>query len=299
MRIDPRWFVLPVAVLVLAGCGQVPHEHAAGPRKTATATADEPPALEAPAIRLHLDAGPVDLKPWTACYGKGCYDGSPPEELVDVGRTDAVEFSFAREGWTFEATFREVGPGCPRGITVPTTKVSTTRFRVEPAGKASLWDVDVFGRGPGGDVIATFRWGTERAGTFPDAATGTAAVLADHDGNLDSYGIELGISDLARTPDSASATVTVVASDGRRAVIDLGPMPHGQCSSAGEVFWTKPGSAARAATELPGKAFRYVFRLTLDGVEYTGRATWPADTNDEITPAVPLTWTPALPVYRG
>jgi hypothetical protein len=297
MRIDPRWLALPVVALVLAGCGDVHHGHAAGPRNTATAP--EPPALGAPAIRLHLDAGPVDLEPWTACYGNGCYDGSPPETLVDVGRTDAVEFSFAREGWTFDATFREAGARCPRVITVPTTKVSATRFRVEPTGNASQWDVDVFGRGPGGDVIATFQWGTGRAGTFPDAATGTVAVLADHDGTLDSYGVELGVSDLARTPESASATVTVVASDGRRAVIDLGPMPHERCSSAGEIFWTMSESAARAATELPGNVFRYVVRLTLDRVEYTGRATWPADTTDEITPAVPLTWTPALPVYRG
>jgi hypothetical protein len=297
MRINLRGFaLLPVVAMVLAGCGDARNEDATMRRPTASTP--EPPALEAPSIRLHLGSGPVDLEPWTACYGNGCYDGSPPKDLLDVGRADAVELSFAREGWTFDATFREAGAVCPRQITVPTTKVSANRFRVDPAGRAGTWDVDVFGRGPGGDVITTFRWRTDQPGAFPDTATSTLAVLADHDGTLDSYGIELGVSDLARTPETASATVTVVASDGRRAVIDLGPMPR-ECSSAGQIFWSKPASAAGAATALSGTVFRYVVLLTLDGVEHTGRATWPTDTNGDIAPAVSLTWTPELPAYRG
>lgn len=215
--------------------------------------------------RLHLDSGSVDLEPWSACWGNGCYDGSAPADLQDVGRTDSVEFSFVRGGWTFEATFRESGVRCPRQITVPTTKLSETRFRLDPAGNAGSWDVDVFGRGPGGDVITTFRWTTERSGTFPDGVTSSLAVLVDHDGKLDSYGVELAINDLARRPTNASAVVTVIASNGDRATIDLGPMPKENCTSAGQTYWTKPASVGRPATALHGDLFTYVARLTLDG----------------------------------
>ena len=258
-----RILVVVVVLAVLAGCGDVggstaPPRSSSDPSSGATSPAEDPPALKAPMVRLHLQNGAVDLKPWTACYGNGCFDGSPPKDLVDVGVTEAVEFSFARSGWSFEATFREPGDDCPRRITVPTTKVSDTRFRVEPAGNLGEWEVDVFGRGPGGDVITTFHWRTPTAGAFPDAATGTVAVLADHDGRLDSYGVELSVSDLARTPKEASATVTVLAADGQRAEIDLGPKPQERCWSAGQIFWTQPEGVARSATHLPGKVFEYV-----------------------------------------
>ena len=140
---------------------------------------------------------------------------------------------------------------------------------------------------------------TTEKGSFPDEVTSSLAVLADHDGRLDSYGVELGVSDLARTPRSASAMVTVIATDGTRATIELGSPPRERCWSAGRVSWTAADSVAQEATELPGKVFEYVVQLTLDGATYTGRGTWPTDTNEEITPAVPLTWAPALPVYRG
>lgn len=293
----PRFVVLALAALLLAGCG----DSGAPPNVPAGAPSARggEPELKAPAIRLHLASGPVDLKPWTACYGNGCFDGSPPEDLVDVGPTDAVEFSFARTGWSFEATFREAGADCPRHLNVKATKVGSTRFRVEPAGNADSWDVDVFGRGPGGDVITTFRWTTREAGSFPTAATSSLAVLADNDGRLDSYGVELGISDLATTPKTVSARIDVIAENGDRAHLDLGTMPRRRCYSAGNVSWTRPERVAGPATKLRGDTFRYVVHLTLDGETYTGRGTWPTDTNEDITPAVPLTWTPELPVYRG
>lgn len=39
-------------------------------------------------------------------------------------------------------------------------------------------------------------------------------MLADHDGKLDSYGVELMLSHLGRAPEDASATVTVRAMNG-------------------------------------------------------------------------------------
>ncbi len=39
--------------------------------------------------------------------------------------------------------------------------------------------------------------------------------------------------------------------------------------------------------------------VVLDGETYVGTGTWPDDTDAEITPAVPLAFTPPLPVYDG
>ena len=66
--------------------------------------------------------------------------------------------------------------------------------------------MDVFARG-NGDVITTFRWTTPVSGAMPAEAGGSAAVLADHDGELDSYGVELSVTNLdvrmARPPPSS------------------------------------------------------------------------------------------------
>ena len=168
-----------------------------------------------PPITLDLDGERIDLDPWTTCYGNGCADGAPRPPYVDVGQRDAVPFSFPDAGWTFEATFRtDDYDDCPRAITVPVRKTGDRTFAVTPAGPPRRWLVDVFGRGPGGDVITTFTWTTRDAGALPGPATGSAAVLADHDGELDSYGVEIFVQDLVRQPGQASATVTVTSAGG-------------------------------------------------------------------------------------
>ena len=294
-----------LVVAVLAGCGSVREEPAGAtvpsraPTTAAVPTATELPPLKGPSFRLHRASGDVDLAAWTACYDHGCYDGSPPENLVDAGPTDAVELSVPHPGWTFEVTFKESSGRCPRSILGTATKVGPTRIRIEPVGNPGSWDVDVFGRGPEGDAVTTFRWHTQEAGPFPARARSHLAVLADDDGRLTTYGVELDLGDLATTPTRTSATVTVTATDGGRSTLDLGPATDEDCYSAGTVSWRAPEKAAREATRLHGTAFDYRVDLDLDGVRYVGRASWPADSNEDIAPGVPLTWSPALPVYRG
>ncbi|UUZ59220.1 hypothetical protein [Nocardioides sp. B-3] len=175
-------------------------------------------------------------------------------------------------------------------------KIGDHTHRVFPAGRAGTWHVDVFGRGEsGGDVITTFARTTTTDGDFPQAASGTAAVLADHDGVLDSYGVELGIRDLAATPKSASASITITNEDGESATID--PGRPARARQEGTVSWRRGARQAADVVALGGSRFDYEVALVLDGSPYTGRATWPDDTNEEITPSVPLTRTPPLPVY--
>ena len=253
----------------------------------------------APPVTLDLDGKRVRLNPWAYCYETRCVDGSPRRPYEDVGRSDSVAFSFPENGWEFQATFKEPGDlGCHRQITVPVPKTSDRTWDLAPAGPAGPWEVELFGRGPeGGDVITTFAWTTRVDGTLPGPATGTAAVLADHDGELDSYGVEVGIRDLAEQPRQASARITVASTEGRS--VTLVPRLQRPCYDEGGLWFTAPEEVGRRATELGSGPFTYRVELVLDGTTYTGRGQWPTGETEEIAPHVPLTWTPDLPAYTG
>lgn len=307
-----RTVLVAAAALVLSACGaSTPDAAAPAPRSPATTLAnglEVPPEQPADAYstsrppRFHVltPEGQQSLSPWTICYANGCADGGPSDTPPTVGDPAALDFAFDLPGWTFEATFREHGTrdGCGRQVTVPVETTGERTFRVAPAGPAGDWDVDLFGRGPtGGDAVTTVRWRTPVDGTFPDAATGQAAVLADHDGTLDSYGVELFVSDLDRAYDDASAEITVSSSDGASVVLPLG-RPE-RCWVEGGLSFRASDRLGRRATTLGSGPFDYTVRLTLAGTTYVGRATWPDDTSEDIVPAVPLSWQPALPAYRG
>jgi hypothetical protein len=263
---------------------------------------DDPPPV---VIRL-ADGGTHELSPWTYCLGGGCADGMWPDAPYDVGSPAWVDVTFGLPDWTFEATFTT-----PRRASAPPRESATWRrvsgeveeigrhtFRLRPAGPAGDWHVDLFGRGPdGGDVIVTFAWTTPTDGTLPTAATARAAVLADDDGRLTSYGVELDLADLDETPTRATATIEVANEAGDRVTLDLGEPERPW--SAGTVAWRGGVTLGERAARLGGKEFTYRVEVVLDGESYVGTGTWPDDTDAEITPAVPLAFTPPLPVYDG
>jgi len=298
-------------VLAVTGCGSRPSGVAAPSDGTETTLASRLvlPPVKAPESyatsgppRFHVlgDDGQLDLRPWTICFHFGCADGFPSEDPPSIGSPDALVFGFDVPGWTFDSvTFREHGTreGCGRSVTVPAETTGERTFRVLPAGPAGDWDVDIFGRGPGGDAVTTVRWRTTVDGPYPDAATGTAAVLADHDGELDSYGVELSVADLDRRYDDASASIRVTSVAGGSVVLPL--REPDECYEEGSLAFRAPASLGRRATGIGEGPFDYEVRLELGTTTYVGRGTWPDDTDEEITPAVPLAWEPALPVYRG
>jgi hypothetical protein len=254
----------------------------------------------APPVTLDLDGQRVDLQPWTACYGNGCYDGFARKPYADVGQRDTVPFSFPDRGWTFTASFRSgEHDECPRTITVPVRKTSDRTFEVTPAGPAGSWIVDLAGaREGGGDVHTTFSWTTTTDGPLPGPATGSAGVLADHDGELDSYGVEIYVQDLAEAPQDATATVTVTSARGES--VTLSPrLARGGCRGSGQLWFRASDDQGRRATQLGAGPFTYDVALTLDGTTYHGLGTWPDDETADIAPHIPLTWTPALPAYEG
>ena len=244
-----------------------------------------------PPVTVRTATSTFDLEAWTYCYGSMCADGPPPADPPHVGQAAAVEVEFPMEGWTFEATFVPVGETCPRQHSVPVERTGDFTYLVEPAGPADTYDVTLFGRGDG-DLFVTFRWTTPRDGPMP-VPGGRLAVLADHDGAVDSYGVELELSNLATTPDSATAEVTVMAANGRS--LTFGAVRSPGCVAEGTVYWDGPDEAGVAAADLGAPPFTYDVVVTLDRVRYSASATWPDDQIDGNEPSVSLKFSPALP----
>lgn len=300
------WLLAALAALLLplAGCGErsvvdTPASGGSGDGYRVTVTE---PDFESPTpVVLRLPGGRThDLEPWTWCLGNGCADGAPPTRPFSVGSPDHVDFTFAIPDFDFTASFRRPTKDAletwGRQVEARVEKIGEHTFRVWPAGPAGTWHVDLSGWGDG-DVFTTFAWTTTTTGTLPTEATGTVAVLADHDGELDSYGVELFLDDLDPAAPEASARVEVTSDNGRSVTLDLGD--PGRSHQPGTLSWIGGERLGQRAVALGGRSFSYVVTVELDGRTYTGRGRWPEQTNDEITPHVPLAWSPPLPVYDG
>lgn len=267
-----------------------------------------------PPVLLRTPEQDIELKAWTTCwsgpprsFGRSvgyCADGAPaaPEKLPAVAGARAFDFWFGMPGWEFTATYNQLGTDCPHRWTVPAARVGKHQFRIDPAGPAGRYQVDLFGRGKQGDVAMSFVGETTIAGEVP-APTGYTAVLADHDGKLDSYGVELGLSGLAGRHEVATAQIRVTAANGRSTTL---PVTRNEdatesgagCYDAGSISFRAPDETGRRAAELGPAPFDYRVDLTLDGRKYVGTAVWPRDEDPDQAPGVPLTWSPDLPAYN-
>ena len=234
----------------------------------------------------------LSLEASTACWGNGCYHGRPPANPAEIGDPDEIIVEFPEEGWGFIATVTPVGKECGRSQTEPLEPAGATTHRLLPIGLAGVYDVTLFGRGPGGDLFVSFRWTTPTDGIMPVPAA-TASILADHDGQIDSYGIEVPVWNLAATPESASGQVTVTSSDGNTHTFDLTREDLG-CSE-GSIYFTASLDEGLTAASLGTPPFTYELALELDGETYIGIGVWPNDVDPECAPCVPLTFEPPLP----
>ncbi len=263
-------------------------------------------------IVLLLDDRDVELDPWTYCWsgpegGDGvasgmCADGMPgsPANMEDVGDAGQVDFWFGMPDWEFEVTFRELGTDCPRSHTVDAVSTGDQTFRIEPTGPAGRYQVDIFGRGNGGDVITSFVWNTSTDGPSEEPE-GYLALVTDGDGAFTSYGVELGISDLGFQPREATAEVTVTSEEDRSATFQprRERSADGDCYEEGSLFFSNRDmdAVADVIKTLGAAPFDYRVVLTIDGQEYVGTARWPRDEKKDEAPNTPLTFEPALPAY--
>lgn len=312
--------------LLIAGCGLATNGGAGEPGGEADPPTTVPPGESSrspnteldgsdpvgedapPPVTIQWDDQSRQLEAWTYCFGNVCADGIPPEDPFDVGNPDQVVVDFPLADWAFTATFREADAACPRVHHAELTARGDGTHLLEPVGDAGSWDVELFGRGDG-DLATSFRWTTPVDGPVagPEARV---AVLADHDGRLDSYGVELALRQLATTPEEAAATITVHNAAGEQlAVIDpprrdndrRAGQPDGACVEQGRVYWDADVAATGRSSDqwadvpLSDGPFAYEVEVVLDGSRHVATATWPDDEFADFAPSVPLTFSPPLP----
>jgi hypothetical protein len=286
-------------LLLLAACGEATPDPQGGASPEGTATTapsiepTTPPELDAPPpVTVGFFEKSVALQAWSYCYGSVCINGSPPAEPPDVGSPEEVVIEFPLTRWSFTAYFRPAANECGRIQEVPLEAAGDGRFVLRPAGYAGAYDVTLFGRG-GGSLSTTFSWTTPIDGALPTPQA-RLAVLANHDGRPDSYGVELELTNLADTPRQASATITVQAADGD-AVTFNATRSRTRCLPEGTVYWDGPDEKGLAAAALGEGPFTYRVELVLDGARYVATAAWPADEIVGNEPSVALHFSPNLP----
>ncbi len=283
--------------LSLAACGEPRPSSSAQPESSTEASpAEEPredmPLQGPPPVTIRYFDQSAELQPWSFCYQNGCADGSPPGNLVDVGSPEEVFVEFPLPGWSFTAYFTPAGERCGRTQEVELEETGDGRIVLSLAGYAGSYDVDLFGRG-GGDLSVTFRWTTPADGPLPEPEA-RLAVLAGHDGEVDSYGVELMLSNLATTPEESSATIAVRSEDGEEITFEA-KAAGGGCWPEGTLYWDGPDAEGLEAATLGEGPFRYEVEVFLDGERYSATATWPDDEIRGNEPSVALDFEPPLP----
>jgi hypothetical protein len=253
----------------------------------------EPKLDSPPPVTVRFSDQSLVLPAWTYCYRSACVDGAPPADPPSVGSPDQVVIQFPLPGWTFTASFTPAGDECGRVQPATLEATSDGEFVLRPTGYASTYDVTLFGKG-NGDLFVTFRWTTPSDGPLP-IPEARLAVLADHDGQVDSYGVELEVANLARTPKEASATITIRTSTGKAITFEATHARRDWCLPDGTLYWDGPDSKGLAAASLAEGPFLYEVELVLDGVTHRATATWPSDQILGNEPSVALHFSPELP----
>lgn len=295
-----RRSVIGAAVLLAAA--------ACGGDEVTTVTGDEPPDVEErrdpgtdvegpPDVIVRGGGTKVELQPYTFCWGDVCADGTEPDPPPDVGSPAELEVEFPEPDWGFSARFKRAGDLCARSQVAELEALSPTTHRLVPHGAAGSYDVNLSGRGASGDLFALFRWTTRVDGPLPEPEA-WLSVLADHDGLVYHSGVELRVTNLASSPDQATAHVTVTSAGGEQLTFEptqSSGVPEGCDAIEGSLSWRSPEADGERAPALGEPPFDYTVDLELDGRSYVGTATWPDDEHPDRAPAVPLTFEPPLP----
>jgi hypothetical protein len=302
------------ALLLAAACGNgaptaagPPAPAAGGPAPTATSTAgvrhEQAGIDQPPPFRVRYGSQEVAIHPHTYCYDGGCVDGSDPNP-PDLGSPGAIQVYVPVADFELSVYARERArePSPDRSLTdatcgersfeVPVEELGDGWYTVRPFGPAARYDIDLFAQG-GGDMIAALRWRTPADGPMPKPSA-RLALIANHDGKPDSYGLELAIDDLAKTPTRASAEIEVTAGNGRSMTLRAEQSKDG-CRDAGDLYFDRPDKPARTAAQLGGFPFTTTVTLTLDGRTYQATAVYPDDEIKGNEPSVSLQFTPRLP----
>jgi hypothetical protein len=214
----------------------------------------------------------------------------------DLGSPGALDFRFERPGWDFTATFRPLGASCPRTTTVEAEQRGGGLLRVDPAGEAGTYQVDLWGAGENGFVSTRFVWTTTADGPV-EPPTGKLHVAPDSRTGP-AHAFEIAFDDLGFQPSRAEvgpfAGMTIVAADGTRSQVEIPLVAQSlPCQARGTFYYQ--GEWFTEITPRGPAPWDVEVAVTIRGTEHLGRGSWPGPSDDpNLQPYVPLTWKPAL-----
>ena len=142
-------------------------------------------------------------------------------------------------------------------------------------------------------MIAHLLWQTPSDHPLP-APSARLALIADHDGRPDSYGVSLEVTDLPRPPSEYAATITVTAGNGQSLTFAATPSTE-VCVGEGGIYFNGPDEKGKQAAALGDFPFTTTVELTLDGVTYVGTSAYPDDEIENYGPFAALRFDPPLP----
>jgi hypothetical protein len=256
-----------------------------------------------PPFRVRYDGHEVALRPHTFCYDNGCADGFDPNP-PDVGSPRELQVYVPVRELKLSVHARELTreprPDQPlsaatcggRDFEMPVRDLGGGWYSVRPFGPAAHYDIELAAQG-GGDMIAALRWRTPTDGPMPQPSA-RLALIANHDGRPDTYGLELAIDDLAETPTRASAQIEVTAGNGKSMTLRA-EQSKDPCRSAGDLYFDRTDKPAQVAAQLGPFPFTTTLIVTLDGRTYRAMAVYPDDEIKGNEPSVFLQFTPKLP----
>lgn len=290
VRRSHRRVVLAGALVVVAG------------HLTGCALLPRPGGGEPPPVTVTAGDATLTLDPWTWCWDGTCADGFEPEDPDSLGTvTGPVAIGFPHDDWEFQARHLHPDDMCRLDLTPPLESAGDDEWTLPATGPPGGYEVEVFGRGPQGDVVVTFAVDRADEGELPPAEA-FLDMLSDPDGTPELPGpTVVSVSGLPETPESASAMVTVTASDGQRTEVDLAEADPG-CLSWGTVSLTDGQEVRREARSWLGpEPYAIVVDLTLYGTTHRAQTEWPDDVvgetqMEEHVSSTPLEFDPPLPV---
>jgi len=246
------------------------------------------------AFVLRYGATELHLDPVTYCYSNGCVDGVDPDPPSVGSPDELLVFVPVAAFDRFSANQLEGGDYCSgRSVDAEVTALGDGWWSVTPRGPAGDYELHLFAYGNGaGDMFATVRWQSSTDRGLPDP-TASLALIADHDGVPDSYGLELAIGNLTESPADSTATITVTAANGEALTIEATRSPD-TCEGEGALYFDGPDAEASAAARLGDFPFTYRVELVLDGATYVATATFPDDLIEDHGVAVALEFAPEL-----
>jgi len=295
-----------LAAALVTGCGSEvsgggPADKAAPGQSTQSI---EPSARsEPPPVIVSSTGKQVSLRPGTYCWtaqsagsasAGPCVDGAQPNPLPDLGVVSGeISVTFAADGWAFQASSEPAQRECAEAFPAAVRQVNERAWHIALTGPRGRYAVQLFGRGPQGDVEVSFAVQTsaDRPSPAPVASLTTFYVRG---GEPDATSFDFVATYLGITPRRPHGSLTITSDDGRRSTYNLTSVASESLGhDCGNVALSAAAPKGRVLEEIGRPPYVLLVDLDLNGRRYTTTATWPDDVDK--SESIPLHFHPPLP----